>query len=186
MKFDNNNTNTSDYEQPAAKTHPARLIGLYDIGTQPGNVFNGEQLKDKPQLIMTWELVGKDKTKEGKNFQISQFVNVSLHKKGKLGALLKTIGAPIKSKNDDWWEIDPKYHLSNLLGEPAMIEVSISEKGKAFIANVMAPIDGMVIAEPTEKLGFLDLDAEDYLDQFNKAPSWVQKMCQKATDWNTR
>jgi hypothetical protein len=184
MKFDNDSTN--DYEQPAAKTHPARLVGMYDIGVQPGNVYNGEKLKDKPQLILTWELVGKDKTAEGKNFQISQFLTVSLHKKGKLVPVLKTLGAPFKSKSDDWYEIDPKYHISTLLGEPAMIKVSVSDKGKAFVESVMAPVEGMVIGDCTEKLSFLDLDADDYLDQFTKAPKWVQTMCEKSVGWSEK
>jgi hypothetical protein len=182
MKLDNTGDG-GDYEKPAAKTYPARLIGLYDIGMQKG--FNeGDPAKN--QVIMTWELVGKDKQSDGKNFQISEFLTVSLHKKGTLPKRLLALGAPVKSKSEDWYDIDSNYSLTNLLGEPAMVEVVHTEKGRAKIASVMTPVEGMQIAEPTEKLGFLDLDADDYLDYFTKAPAWIQKKCQESIGWADR
>lgn len=181
MKFNDNEQ--KDFEKPAAKTHPARLIGIYDIGVQPGNIYNGEQMDDKHQVIFTWELVGKDKQTDGRNFQVSEFLTVSLHKKGTLGKRLQALGAPIKSKSDDWWTIADDYNLAVLLGEPAMVEVVHTEKGKAKVQNVISPIEGMTIADATESLGYLDLDSDDYLDKYNSAPAWVRKMVEKSKTW---
>jgi len=181
MKFDNNNS--QDFEQPTKGTKPARLIGLYDIGVQQGKAFNGEPAKDRPQVIFVFELVGKEKQTDGRPFLMSKFCTVSLHKKGNLVPILKAFGMPIKAKNADWWEA-PTQPLNTILGEPIMLSIEVDEETKkASIATISAPIDGMVFAEPTEKLGFLDLDADDYLDQYTKAPKWIQEKCQQSIGW---
>jgi len=184
MNFESKNT--TEYEQPTKGTKPARLVGLYDIGVQQGKAFNGEPAKDRPQVIFVFELVGKEKQSDGRPFLMSKFVTVSLHKKGNLVPILKAFGMNIKAKNADWWEA-PSKTLDTLLGEPIMLSIEVDEETKkASIASISAPIDGMVFSEPTEKLGFLDLDAEDYLDYYTKAPEWVQKMCQKSIGWADR
>lgn len=175
-----------DFEKAPAKTHPARLVGIYDIGTQPGGTFEGEKKDDKPQVIFTYELLGKDRQADGTNFLKSEFLTVSLHVKGTLPKRLAALGVKLTQKSKDWYELPKGLNLSVLLGEAVMVEIVHTEAGKDRIGNVMAPIDGMVVGEYTSKLGYLDLDADDYLDKFNQAPEWIQKMCQKATDWESR
>jgi len=190
MKFDSNTTDSQDFEQPAPKTYPARLIGLYDIGQQPNDMgfknIDGTIKGPSNQVVMTYELVGKDKQSNGENFILSDFVTVSLHVKGTLPKRLQALGAPITKKSDDWFELPKNYNLSILLGEPVMLDVVLKDSGKAKIANVMAPMEGMAIAEPKQPLGFLDLDADDYLDQFAKAPTWIQKKVQKSIGWSEK
>lgn len=183
MKFDN--TNTTEFEQPTKGTKPARLIGLYDIGVQKGKAFQNEPAKDRPQVVFVFELVGKEKQSSGKAFTISKFATVSLHKKGGLVPVLKALGVDVKSKNNDWWEA-PTVLLSTLLNEPVMLSIENSEDGKAYISSVSPPVEGLTFAEPTEKLGFLDLDASDYLDFFTKAPAWIQKKCQESIGWDEK
>lgn len=186
MKFDNNTSNGGgDFEQPSAGTKPSRLVGLYDIGLQKGKAFNGEPAKDRNQAVFVFELVGKEKQSDGKPFLVSKFVTVSLHKKGSLVPILKAFGVKVVSKDDNWWEA-PKINWSTLLGEPIMISIEISENGRANIASISSPIEGMTFAEPITELGYLNLDEEGYLDQFNKAPAWIQKKCQEALDWQDR
>lgn len=184
MNFDNGNN--QDFEQPTAGTKPGRLVGLYDIGIQPGKPFNGEPAKDRRQVVFVFELVGKEKQSDGKPFQISKFATVSLHKKGNFVPIIKALGINVKTKSNDWYEA-PTVPLSNALGEPVMVSVEIAEDGgKAFISSINAPIDGMVFAEPVTSLGYLDQDEEGWRDQYAKAPAWIQKMCQRAIDWESR
>jgi hypothetical protein len=185
MNFQEKNT---DYEVPPAKMHPARLVGIFDIGKQPGSVYDGKEIKPANKVILVYELLGKDKMtpKEGQvtgdNFSISEFTTVSLHVKGTLIKRLQVFDAPVKKKSEDWYEIDPKFNMSTMLGEACMVEVSHNEAGKAKITAVTKPIDGLVVPEYTAKLSYLDLDSEDWLDNYNIAPKWIQELVDKKID----
>ena len=184
MKFDSREQ--AEYEQAPAKVHPGRLVGIYDIGKQPGSVYEGKEIKPAYKLIFVYELLGKDRQakKEGQEtgdtFKMSEFLTVSLHVKGTMQKRLQAFGAPLKKKSEDWYDIDPKYNMSVMLGEPCMIEISHNEQGRAKVTGVTKPIDGLVVPDYTEKLAYLDLDSDDYLDHYNTAPQWIKDLVDKA------
>ena len=175
MKLDN--SSSVDFEQAPAKVHPARLVAIYDIGKQPANEALGYAAQNK--TIWVYELLGKDRQEDGGSFKISEFVSVSLHVKGTMPQRLAVFGAPIKKKSKDWYEIDPGYILSSALGKPCMVEVAHTEAGKAKVNGVTQPIDGLTVQEYTEKLAYLDLDSDDYLDHYNSAPQWIKDLVDK-------
>jgi len=170
MKF--NNYDDSPRENPPEKTYPARLIGIYDIGKQPG--FD-EGDPAKAQLVFTYELLGKEKTSEGKNFCVSEFLTVSLNAKATLVKRLQTMKAPIKKKSDDWYTIPDNYSLSELLGDVCMVVVKHNTKGNAKVDSVIEPMEGLTIAEATNELGYLDLDGDEDISQLEAAPEWIKK-----------
>lgn len=169
MKFDNNN---APRENPPAKMTGARLIGIYDIGLQPGS----EKFPTpKEKLVFVYELRGKDRMSDGKPFTMTQWLTSSLSKKGTLGKVLQTLGCKIKSKNDNFWELPKDFAMTDLLGVGCMLVLKANDAGSVFIDSITPPIDGMEISEAESDAGFLDLDADDWLDQYNAAPAWIQK-----------
>jgi hypothetical protein len=174
MKFGNDYSSSNDQprEVPAAKTYPARLVGIYDIGKQKG--FEPTD-PPKNQIVMVYELLGKERMEDGKTFQVSEFLTVSLHAKATLPKRLKVFGAPIKKQNDDWYSLAEDYSLSECVGEACMLEVQHNSKGNAKVGNVIEPIEGMTVPVATIDPGWLDLDCEDAEAQLAEAPKWIQK-----------
>jgi len=186
MKF-NEFAESTEFEVPAAQVYPARLVGIYDIGKQPASVFDGKEIKPTNKLIFTYELCGEEKQENGESFQVSEFITMSLHAtKATLPKRLKVFGAPIKLKSDDWFDIDPNYNMSIMLGEPCMVEVVHTEKGKAKVNNVLPVMKGLTVPEHSIKLGYLDLDAEDYFDKYNEAPKWIKSNVEKSLTWSAQ
>jgi hypothetical protein len=174
MKFSNSNSgnySNEEREVPPAKTYPARVVGIYDIGKQPG--FNPED-PAKPQVVFVYELLGKERMADGNTFQVSEFLTVSLHAKATLPRRLKVFGAPIKKKSDDWFDVPEDFSLVDCIGEPCMLEVQHNTKGNAKVGNAIEPIEGMTIPEATKEVGFVDLDADDWMDHYENAPKWIK------------
>ena len=174
MKFNNAPAYSEEpRENPPPKTYPARLIGAWDIGKQ--KPFNPED-EAKNQIILVYDLLGKEKMSDGKNFTVFEFLTQSLHVKSTLAKRLKVLGAPIRQQNENWFEItDDAFSVADMLGNPCMIEVGVNSKGNAKVTNVMAPMDGISIAESQADYGWIDLDDPSWETNYSAAPKWIKK-----------
>ena len=171
MKFGNNASHDTPRENPAPKTYPARLIGIYDIGMQQD--FDTTK-PNKHQVVFIYDLLGKERKTDGSVFQVIETLTLSLHAKATLPNRLKVFGAPIKVKNEDWFDLPDSYSLSNMLGKDCMLEVGLNTKGNPKVKNVIQTMDGVTVPEAVSEFGFVDLDADDYLDHLYNAPKWIQ------------
>jgi hypothetical protein len=167
----NNSENYGPKEVPPVKTYPARLYGIYDIGEH--KKFESEETE--PKILLAYELLGKERKSDGSTFKVFEEMKQSLHVKAKLTARLITFKAPVKQKNENWYEIDPKYALTKLLGLPCMLSSALTSGGSAKVGNVIEPIDGLVIPELESEIGFLDLSAPDAYDQLCMAPNFIKR-----------
>lgn len=178
-----------DFEKPPIKMHMGRLIGIYDVGTQPG--FK-EGDADKAQIIMEWELVGKDKDSTGKNFRINEFLGKSNHSKATLmaryqsmaGVTLKTDGKIDKFGGFRYdLPVDFSDRLFALVGQGFLVTLVAKDSGDPKVGSVSQPMEGMTIPEGESDFFTLDMEADDFLTQLESCPAWVKKIVAKSREW---
>lgn len=76
------------FELPPAGVHVARCYRLIDLGTQFSN-WQGKETR-QPKISLSWELLGDERTADGKPFIITRRFTASLGEKAALRALLKS------------------------------------------------------------------------------------------------
>lgn len=137
------NSSGEDFERPPSGAHPAYLIGLIDLGTQP-YIFNKEQ-KEAPKIMFVWELTA-EKNKAGDSFVVGQDFTFSLAKNSHLrpfaeGWIGKSLGA------------DEEVDFLSLVGQPCQITLTdgTTASGKKFVevASVCKPMRGLTVPEMT-------------------------------------
>ena len=134
---------STSFEQPPTGSHAARCVAIIDLGTQKGE-YQGE-LTTRRQAILRWELCKELMTtgdNAGKPFTVSKFYTASLNEKA---ALRKDLAS---WRTRDFTAEELKgFDLANIIGKPCMLAVGLSEKGKAKVTSVMAPMKGMTFPE---------------------------------------
>ncbi|GAB6048458.1 hypothetical protein JCM19379_22870 [Methyloparacoccus murrellii] len=76
------------FELPPAGVHVARCYRLIDLGTQTSN-WQGKETR-QPKISLAWELLGDERTSDGRPFSITRRLTASLGEKATLRALLKS------------------------------------------------------------------------------------------------
>ncbi len=148
-------------EQPNEGNFLARVVGVADIGLQPGWVYQGEDIEPSYQIEITYELVTEN-MKDGRPFWVSEEVKNSDNEKAKLYSRCLAAGADIK---------DPE----TLINKPVMLTLKLSEKGYANIKNVAGVPTGIPVPElrnPTQVFDMYsetpDLNAFESFSEFKK------------------
>lgn len=146
------------FEQAPTGSHAARCIAIIDLGTQK-NVYEGET-SHKRQVIIRWELCNelmKGGENDGKPFTVSKFYTASLHEKAGLRKDLASW------RTRDFTPEELKgFDLKNILGKPCMLAVGMSEKGKAKVTSVMAPMKGMTFPDQINPSFHFSLSADEF------------------------
>jgi hypothetical protein len=131
---------------------------VIDLGTQK-NTYEGETSL-KRQVIIRWELCNELMTggdNDGKPFTVSKFYTASLHEKAGLRKDLASW------RTRDFTPEELKgFNLTNILGKPCMLAVGLSEKGKAKVTSVMAPMKGMTFPEQMNASFHFSLNADEF------------------------
>lgn len=108
-----------------------RCYRILDMGTQ--TITGAFGTSDKPQVMISWELIGPDdqKMEDGKPYSVHQKYTVSLHEKSNLRKHLEAWrGVPFSP------EELRGFNLSKVLNQYCMIQVVHSEDGQ--FANIQA------------------------------------------------
>ncbi len=114
------------FEKCPEGVHFAVCVGIWDLGTQPSELYEPTR-----QVMFSWEIVG-DESPSGEPYFVSQSFTMSLHEKSKLRPKLEAWrGKPFTEQEAK------RYDLTERLGKPCQIQVVHADgrNGKSY-ANV--------------------------------------------------
>lgn len=158
-------------EQPPEGVHLARIVGLYDLGHQPGFVWSGGEAEDAYKIELTYELVAT-KMKDDRNFWVSEEVTNTDNEKGKLRQRVIAAGGNF----DD---------LPSIVGKPMMVTVEHNAKGYAKITNVAGVPNGLPVPELENETQVFDIYANpSQKEMFLSMPEFKQNKIKSALDFN--
>ena len=168
-------TGGGDYENPEVTNHPARCIGVIDLGTKD-NTYLGET-KKKREMILLFEL--HEKMQDGRPFVSNWWNTLSLAPGSNLTANLESWrGAKFATDQER-----EGFDLSKLLGQPCMVSLTKSTKGnisvaKHGIAPLMKGFELDAQVNPSMNFGIDDIGN----DEWNKLYPWLQKQVMKSDE----
>jgi hypothetical protein len=154
----------------------AKLIGVYDIGTQPSDRYDPNH-----QVILQWELHNKKgviKSSDGKPLNHSQFftlafgINRQNKQKAKLRELVENMLG--RAFTDD--EAKQGYDLFELVGMSSVIKIL---EGKITAISETDEDDPELETEQNEVC--YQLDPEEEIP--SEVPDWIAKRIRKSHEW---
>lgn len=169
-----------ELDNPVDGTHMARLVGLTDLGHQPGFVYEGKEIESEYKIEYTYELVNS-LMKDGRPHWVSETIKVNDFVPDHPGGFIATMMLRARSLNPENPDKDATKHI----GKPCMVTVTISEKGYANVKGQAAvtgcPI-GMEIPELVNDTFIFDMDAPD-LDLWATFPEFKQNKIKEALNF---
>ncbi len=181
MRLKAENKNPKIKDMPQVGTHMGRLVGLTDLGHQPGFQFKGNDIPSSFKIEFTYELPNS-RTQDGRPHWISEEVKVnSFEGKGitsTMMARVRTIDPNNDSEDGD--------DLTALLTKPCMITVSENEngyprlKGQACISGI--PM-GMEVPELENPSFCFDMNDPD-MDVWEGFSEFMKQKIQRALDYD--
>lgn len=166
-------------DQPQAGLKSGRLVGLVDLGHQPGYVYQGEDIQSKYKIRFTYELV-TSMTEDNRPHWVHEDVNVSNYEgKGITSTMMKRVRA-----------LDPTMAISNngknlkaLIGSPCMVEVTINEGGWARVSGVSGVPEDYPVAQLANDPLLFNMEEPDFA-QWDRLPEFIQKRITEALDYS--
>lgn len=161
---------------PAEGTMMARLVGLIDLGHQPGYEFGNETVKSNYKVTFTYELPGS-LTEDDRPHWVSEDLNYSDHEKSTMFARVAALdptGELSQSKGGG-------YALQNLISQPCMINIKHNAKGYAKIKDVVSAPAGIPVPELANTPVLFNTDEPD-MDVYNKFSDFVKGKLTSALD----
>lgn len=159
LKAENKSGGTKDV--PQAGNHFARLVGMVDLGEQPGFEYKGKEVGPQYKVNFIYELVNS-LMEDGRPHWVSEDFKVS-NWIGKNGGFDSTMMSRVKAIDvaDDSNMGDD---LTKLLGKPCMVTVAMTESGWPKVAGQAAVSmipGGMEVPELKNESFFFDMDEPD-------------------------
>ena len=169
-------------EQPESGTHMARLVGLTDLGHQPGFTWQGKEILSSWKVEFIYELVNTAMA-DGRPFWLSEEVAVNdFEGEG----ITSTMMARVRVMDKDNATEDGK-DLTLLLGSPCMVTVSLSDKGYAKLKGQAAvsgtPLGMQLPALKNETFAF-DMDSPS-MDIFDRFSDFTKKKLRAALNFDS-
>ncbi len=150
---------------PLAGGHMARLVGLVDLDHQPSFEWQGEEIESQYKVTFTYELANS-MTKDGKPHWVSEDFKVSDHERSKMYARVRALDPQgTISKHGT--------ALTELIGTPCMVSISINAKGYPKIDGVSGAPAGIPVPELKNDPIIFDFDEPD-MEVFTRLPEFVQ------------
>lgn len=157
-------------EQPNEGTHLARVVGLCNLGLQPGFMYGGEMTEDAYKIEITYELVATD-MKDGRPFHVSEDVTNTDNEKGKLLQRCMSTGVSINA-------------VQAMITKPCMVSLKHNEKGYAKINNVAGVPAGIPVPELRNTPVYFDIYADEAdVETFNSFSDFKKSKFTKALDY---
>ncbi len=158
-------------EQAPEGVHLARVVGLYNLGHQPGFTWSGGEAEDAFKFEITYELVAT-KMKDDRNFWVSEEVTNTDNERGKLRQRVIAAGGNF----DD---------LSTIIGKPLMVTLEHNAKGYPKIVNVAGVPTGLPVPELENETQIFDIYADpSQKELFLSFPEFKQNKIRNALDFN--
>lgn len=168
-------------EYPEAGTYLARLVGLTDLGHQPGFVYQGKEIPSTYKVEFTYELVTTD-MEDGRPFWVNEEVAVNDFEGDGITSTMMARVRCIDKAN----ESNNGKDLTKLLGKPCMVTVSINDNGYPKLRG-QAAVSGVPVGMPVPELRndtfSFDMDSPD-LDLWAKFPEFKQEKIRTAINFD--
>lgn len=158
-------------EQPEEGSHFARLVGMVDLGHQPGFEWQGKEIASAYKIRFTYELVNS-KMSDGRPFWVHEDVTNSDNEKSTLSLRVRTL----KGSFDN---------LFSMIGNPCLVTVIHDKKGYAKVdgqGGVSQVPGGMEVAPLQNPTFQFTLDNPD-LELFETFPEFVQNRIKENLDY---
>lgn len=173
--------NPKQADRPQGGTHVARLVGLTDLGHQPGFEYKGSEIPSSWKIEFTYELPNS-RTKDGRPHWISEEVKVNdFEGKG----ITSTMMARVRTIDKDNDTNDGK-DLTKMLNKPCMVTVTVTEtgyvklKGQASVSGI--PM-GMEVPELENDTFVFDMDDPD-MELYETFPEFKKEKLKAAINYN--
>jgi hypothetical protein len=167
-------------DSPRVGTHMARLVGITDLGHQPGFEWQGKEIPSQWKFEFTYELPNS-KMADGRPHWVSEEVkNNDFVGKG----IISTLMARVKTMAADNEEAAAK-DLSLLLGQPCMVTLSdgnngyVKMKGQPAVSGI--PM-GMPVPELVNDTFIFDMDEPD-MGLYETFPDFKKEKLSKALNF---
>lgn len=170
-------------DAPQGGTHMARLVGLTDLGHQPGFEYQGKEIESAFKVDFTYELPNST-MEDGRPHWVTETVKVNDFEATKPGGITSTMMARVRSIDPEN-ESDNGKDLTKLLGKPCMVTVTISDKGYANVkgqAAVTAIPMGMEVPPLANDTFSFDMDSPD-MDRWEAFPEFKQDIIKRALNF---
>lgn len=150
-------------DQPEAGTHMARLVGIVDMGHQPGFEWQGKEVPSAYKVRLTYELPNS-MTQDDKPHWVHEEITNSDNSKSTLALRVRTLGGQFEE-------------LTAMLGRPCMVTLVENKNGYIKIdgqGGVGGVPAGIPVPDLINEPFSFDTDRPD-MEQFNAFPEFIQK-----------
>ena len=169
---------STEYEQPPTGNHVARCYQVVDLGTHKGE-YKGVANSAR-KVSIRWELCDEKMTEgemAGKPFSVGKIYTASLSEKATLRHHLEAWrGIPFTQ--EELMGFDSK----KLLGKQCLVNVGMTDAGKAKVLGVSALPKGMAAAALVNPQVYFDLDNFDG-SVFESLTKWIKGEIQKSPEY---
>lgn len=173
----------SDYTPPPVGMHIARCYQLIDLGTQK-KTYQGQDKGEARKLRIGWELLGEDKTADGKPFSISKSYFLSLHEKAALRKDLESWrGRPFSADEENAFDVLKLMNVYCMLN--VIREVGNDGNEYTKIAAITPLPKGMPKPDGVNAEFVFDLDAPD-MSAFEKFSEKTKEIIEASREWRAR
>ncbi len=170
-------------EQPMEGTHAARLLGITDLGHQPGFTYQGKAIESAWKLEFTYELVNHN-MEDGRPFVVSEDVTNKDWEDEKTGRASTLVARAKSLLGQDYKE--GVNDLEKLISAPCMVSVTHNDKGYAKVrgqAAVGSVPFGMEVKDLHNDSYFFDMDEPD-MDRWEAQPDFKKEKMQNALNFD--
>lgn len=157
-------------------THFCRIIGVTDLGHQPGFEWSGGSADSAYKIELTYELVNTNMDESGQEkrpFLVSEEVKNTDSDKGTLYKRCSSVG------------IGSVSNVADLVGRPAMLTVEHNAKGYAKVKNLSGvPMGTTVEASTNPEFTFSPSNPEATVEEFLSFPNMRKNKITSALDFH--
>ena len=164
-------SNSKPISQPETGTHAARLVGITDLGHQPGFEWQGKEIQSAYKVRLTYELPNS-LMEDGRPHWVSEDVTNSDNEKSTLAMRVRTLGGSFSD-------------LSSLIGKACMITLVENKNGYIKIdgqGGVGGVPNGFPVPDLVNPSFIFDMDEPD-MDIFNNFPEFIQERITSALNY---
>lgn len=163
-------TSSALREKPEAGVHMARVVGLTDLGHQPGFTWSGGEADSAFKFELTYELVNA-RMSDDRPFWVSEEVTNTDNEKGKLRQRVSATGIQFSD-------------IQSILDKPVMISIELNEKGYPKITNVAGVPQGIEVPSLSVEPILFDIYSEiPDLEAYRNMPEFKQNKITNALDF---
>lgn len=172
-------------EQPEAGPRLARLVGIAELGIQPGFEYQGEMKPATTQEEWIYELKGpNDNMEDGRPFWVSEGIKVSNYEPEDGGFTSKMMSR-VRALEAGGVNTNDGANTVSLLGEVCMVQTVLNKNGWAKMTDVTPAPAGLPVEELKNEPIVFSWD-EPEKDVWDRLGPLTKRKIQEALDYPER